>query len=85
MTTYLIKILAKFCHFYRHFLDFATQFLYIYTTYRNWVADVKSPVEKLKENTAIMVVVAEEGVIGFTLGIQATFTACFKDPLIALA
>jgi hypothetical protein len=49
------------------------------------VADVKSPVEKLKDNTAIMVVVAEEGVIGFTLGIQATFTACFKDPLIALA
>jgi hypothetical protein len=49
------------------------------------VADVKSPVEKLKGNTAIMVVVAEEGVIGFTLGIRATFTACFKDPLIAIA
>jgi hypothetical protein len=49
------------------------------------VADVKSPVEKLKENTAIMVVVAEEGVIGFTLGKQATFTAYFKDPLIATA
>lgn len=85
MTIYLIKILAKFWHLYRHSLDFATQFLYIYTTYRNWVADVKSPVEKLKDNTAIMVVVAEWGVIGFTPGIRVTFTTCFKDPLIALA
>jgi hypothetical protein len=49
------------------------------------VADVKSPVEKLKDNTAIMVFVAEEGVIGFTQGIRVTFTTCFKDPLIALA
>lgn len=49
------------------------------------MADVKSPVEKLKDNTAIKVVVAEWGVIGFSPGIQVTFTTCFKDPLIAIA
>ena len=49
------------------------------------MADVKSLVEKLKDNTAIKVVVAERGVIGFSPGIQVTFTTCFKDPLIAIA
>jgi len=42
------------------------------------VADVKSPVEKLKDNTAITVVVAEWGVIGFSPGIRVTFTTCFE-------